>query len=306
MKARQQQTNLTGNSQPDRQRSTEMSTNTNLPNRTSGGLSSTVALFRDEARAERALQELKREGFSETEIGIATTGRGNAGQSSPFWDRVGRTLNRKVQPESTASVRETLQAAGMSEPQARYFDTGLARGDILVSVRASGDRALQARSILDRLGADLGATGISVVPPPVAEGLRDIQLIGEVLQVHKEKVQRGEVRLHKEVVSETKSVDVPVMHEEFVIERVRVDGRAAPHSGLGEDSREIRVPLIEEQVHVEKTPVVTEEIHFGKREVRETRHVSDTVRHEELRTDQKGSMSEGELRNLRDKLRNAA
>jgi uncharacterized protein (TIGR02271 family) len=263
-------------------------------------------LFRDEARAERALQELKREGFSETEIGIATTGRGNAGQSSPFWDRVGRTLNRKVQPESTASVRETLQAAGMSEPQARYFDTGLARGDILVSVRASGDRALQARSILDRLGADLGATGISVVPPPVAEGLRDIQLIGEVLQVHKEKVQRGEVRLHKEVVSETKSVDVPVMHEEFVIERVRVDGRAAPHSGLGEDSREIRVPLIEEQVHVEKTPVVTEEIHFGKREVRETRHVSDTVRHEELRTDQKGSMSEGELRNLRDKLRNAA
>src|SRR5690349_10110736 len=121
MKASQQQINVTGNSQPDSQRSTEMSSNTNLPNRTSGGLSSTVALFRDEARAERALQELKREGFSETEIGIATTGRGNAGQSSPFWDRVGRTLNRKVQPESTASVRESLQAAGMSEPQARYF-----------------------------------------------------------------------------------------------------------------------------------------------------------------------------------------
>jgi uncharacterized protein (TIGR02271 family) len=75
---------------------------------------------------------------------------------------------------------------------------------------------------------------------------------------------------------------------------------------LGEDNGEIRVPLIEEQVHVEKTPVVTEEIHIGKREVQETRHVSDTVRHEELRTDQKGSMSEGELRNLRDKLRNAA
>lgn len=104
-----------------------MSTNTNLPNRTLGGLSFTVALFRDETCAERALQELNHEGSFETEIGNATTGRGNAGQSSPFWDRVGRILNRKVQPESTARLRESLQVAGMSEPQARYFGTGQLR-----------------------------------------------------------------------------------------------------------------------------------------------------------------------------------
>jgi uncharacterized protein (TIGR02271 family) len=195
----------------------------------------------------------------------------------------------------------------MSELQARYFDAGLLRGDILVTVRANGGRALQARSILERSGADLGEQkGMSAVPQPVAEGELNIQLVGEILEIHKERVQRGEVIVHKEIVAEKRNLDVPVIHEEFFIERVRVDGRAEPRFALGEDSREIRVPLIEEQVHIEKTPVIIDEIHIGKRQVQETRHLSDTVRHEELRTEQKGSMTEAELRNLRDKLKKAA
>jgi uncharacterized protein (TIGR02271 family) len=95
------------------------------------------------------------------------------------------------------------------------------------------------------------------------------------------------------------------MHEEFSIERP-ADGRVEPHSVLGEDSREIRFPLVEEEVHIEKTPVVTEQIHVGKREVLETRHLSDTIRHEELKTDHEGGMTETELRNLRDQTRKAA
>src|SRR5215472_1716706 len=143
-----------------------MSTNPNSPNRTN----SIVGLFRDESRTERALQDLKREGFSETEIGIAAAGRGSAGQQSPFWDRIGKTLNRRVAPD-TATVRDSLESSGMSEPQAKYFDAAIARGDILVSVRAFGDRAAQAKSILERAGADFGVgqPGLSVVPRSTAE-----------------------------------------------------------------------------------------------------------------------------------------
>ena len=282
-----------------------MSTNP-LSDRTmnSGGLNSVAALFHDEPSAERALQDLKREGFSETEIGIATSGR----QQTPFWERINRALNRKAQPESTSSIKDSLQGAGMGEAQARYFDTGVTRGDILISVRASGDRAARAKSVLNRIGADFGdgRAGLSVAARPIAAAERDIQLIGEILRVHKERVQRGEVRLHKEVVAEKQNIDVPVMHEEFVIERIRADGKAAPRSTLGEENGEIRVPLIEEEVHLEKTPVVTEEIHISKREVSETKHLSDTVRHEELRTDQQGNFSERELRDFRDKQRKAA
>ena len=48
---------------------------------------------------------------------------------------------------------------------------------------------------------------------------------------------------------------------------------------------EIRVPLSEERVDVQKRTVVTEEVEIGKRKVEGTEHVSDTVRHEELRVD---------------------
>jgi uncharacterized protein (TIGR02271 family) len=286
-----------------------MSTNPFSSNRTanSGGLNSVAALFHDESRAERALQDLKREGFSETEIGIATSGR----QLSPFWEKINKTLNRaKTQPESTSSIRESLQAVGMPEAQAKYFDSGITRGDIFISVRASGDRAAKARMVLDKIGADFGdgRTAMSAAAPsrPVAEGERDIQLIGEILRVHKETVQRGEVRLHKEVIAERQNVDVPVMHEEFVIERVRVDGKATPRSVLGEDNGEIRVPLMEEEAHLEKMPMVTEEVHIRKREVQETKHLSDTVRHEELRAEQQGNFTDAELKDLRDRQKKAA
>ena len=48
--------------------------------------------------------------------------------------------------------------------------------------------------------------------------------------------------------------------------------------------------LREEQVEVEKRPVVYEEVGVGKRTTQETQQVSDTVRREELRTDGDGDV----------------
>ena len=50
-----------------------------------------------------------------------------------------------------------------------------------------------------------------------------------------------------------------------------------------ETGDEIRIPLTEEHVRVEKTPVVKEEITVGKRQVQGTERVQDTVRREEAR-----------------------
>jgi stress response protein YsnF len=54
-----------------------------------------------------------------------------------------------------------------------------------------------------------------------------IQLLSEVLRVHKERVQRGEVCLRKDVVTETQNVQLPVSREEIVVDRVPVEGQAA-------------------------------------------------------------------------------
>jgi len=55
---------------------------------------------------------------------------------------------------------------------------------------------------------------------------RSLRLREERLNVTKERVQAGEVDLHKEVVTEQKTINVPVTREEVVIERHAVtDGQ---------------------------------------------------------------------------------
>ena len=82
---------------------------------------------------------------------------------------------------------------------------------------------------------------------------------------------------------------MPVTREELVFER-RPAGRdpsdraEAPGEGAErqlDPGEALRVPVIEEEVVVEKRPVVAEEVVVGKREVQDTEQVSGTVRREE-------------------------
>lgn len=103
-------------------------------------------------------------------------------------------------------------------------------------------------------------------------------------------MKRGEVKLRKDVITEKKTVEVPVTREELVIERTPASGE--PAGEIGTD-KEIRVPLSEERARVEKQPVVNEEVRVGKRQVQRTEHVSNSVRHEELRVDKEGEVETG-------------
>jgi uncharacterized protein (TIGR02271 family) len=125
-----------------------------------------------------------------------------------------------------------------------------------------------------------------------ADVIRDawetVQLREEELIPHKETVQTGEVGIRKEVVAEQKTMDVPVTREEVVIEQHPVE-RHPSDRPVGVDER-IEVPVREERVTVEKEPVVREEISVGKRQVEETKRVSDTVRREEARVETTGDV----------------
>ena len=120
----------------------------------------------------------------------------------------------------------------------------------------------------------------------MSDGPERIQLREEQLRARTQRVQAGEVRVHKDIITEMKTIDVPVTREEVVIERRpvgrAVSGRAAD---IGQSSQEIRIPVMEEQVTIEKTPVVREEVEIGKRTVTETQHLTGSVQHEELRVD---------------------
>jgi len=50
-----------------------------------------------------------------------------------------------------------------------------------------------------------------------------------------------------------------------------------------------RIPIIEEEVVIQKRPMVVEEITLGKRTIEETQEVSDTLRREEARIEEHGA-----------------
>jgi uncharacterized protein (TIGR02271 family) len=116
-----------------------------------------------------------------------------------------------------------------------------------------------------------------------------VELREEELHTQKVQKQAGEVRVRKDVITEHKTVDVPVTHEEVVIERHAAHGTRA--TGDIAPGQEIRIPVKEEEVRVTKTPVVKEEVTVGKRKVAETKRVAADVKHEELRIDETGDVN---------------
>jgi uncharacterized protein (TIGR02271 family) len=128
-----------------------------------------------------------------------------------------------------------------------------------------------------------------------------MELREEELRARKTQTEAGRVQLGKEIVEEERTIDVPVTREEVFIERHPVDRHPADAPIEASETETIRVPVHEEQVEVEKQPVVYEEVGIGKRRTQETQQVSDTVRREELRTNQQGDVDIRENRENRDR-----
>ena len=118
-----------------------------------------------------------------------------------------------------------------------------------------------------------------------ADGTQRVQLRDEELRADTQQVAAGEVHIHKDIITENKSIDVPVTREEVVIERHPVNAAYAGTADFNQADQEIRIPVMEEQVTLAKNTVVREEVEVGKRAVTETQHLTGTVQHEELRVE---------------------
>ena len=176
---------------------------------------------------------------------------------------------------------------GIPEEDAAYYESELKAGRYLVTLHGN-IRQADAWTILRRHGGYDRASAASATSTASTAGTQRVQVREEQMHVSKQPVQTGEVKIRKEVVTEHKTVDVPVQREEVVIERHAVSGKAsASDIRAGE---EIRIPVREEQIHVEKHPVVTEEVTVGKRKIQETKQVTDTVRKEEVKVEEAGDV----------------
>ena len=122
-----------------------------------------------------------------------------------------------------------------------------------------------------------------------------VQRTEEELRAGTRERESGKVNVRKRVRTDREQVRVPKRREEVSVERVPVDEtegeRTAAESEIGED--DVSVPVVEDEVVVEKKPVAKEEIRVRKDVVEDEEVVEEDVRKEEIEVDDDSERSGG-------------
>jgi uncharacterized protein (TIGR02271 family) len=173
-------------------------------------------------------------------------------------------------------------------------DSNREDGNSLISLDVSevdvreGERHVLARGYVGQ-GFDTSAhryAGAYSSSTGTAAGEERLTRSEEELAIGKRKVTAGEARIGKHVETEHISQPVTRRREEVVVERRPVEAGARGDAATIGDA-EVRVPLMEEEVTVEKRPVVKEELVVGKRVVEDRDQVEAEVRREEFDIDER-------------------
>ncbi|MCL7749446.1 YsnF/AvaK domain-containing protein [Halalkalibacter alkaliphilus] len=113
-----------------------------------------------------------------------------------------------------------------------------------------------------------------------------LDLREEELDIDKYRVETGDVTLHKDIVEEEKAVNVPVSHDQVVIEQRAVDHEPTDEPITEEET--IHIPVTAEKIDVDKHTVVTGEVSAHKRSVQETEQVRDVLHKEVAEIEEHG------------------
>jgi uncharacterized protein (TIGR02271 family) len=141
--------------------------------------------------------------------------------------------------------------------------------DAAVGTTSTADLTTTARDVA-------ATTGVNATRVPIYE---------EELTPVKRAVSRGAVRIQKEVVTEERTVSVPVTEERVRITQVDTDVPVSADAAGAFEEDVIDVPLTGEEVALEKTARQTGEVVVEKEAVQRAEEVGGTVRREEVHVD---------------------
>lgn len=113
-----------------------------------------------------------------------------------------------------------------------------------------------------------------------------IPVIEEQWQVEKNMVETGKVLISKQVREENVQVDVPLASEEVDVQRVPVNQYLdTPPPAVRYDGDTMIVPVLREEIVVQKRLVLVEELRITKRRVQKQESQQVTLRREEVKID---------------------
>jgi uncharacterized protein (TIGR02271 family) len=121
----------------------------------------------------------------------------------------------------------------------------------------------------------------------IAEDTIEVPIFEEELEVNKTMRSAGQVTVRKVVHSELKHLTVPLLHEDVVIERVKLDREAAGRFNSDESFKDstVSMQLMDEEAEITKRPVVREEVRLSKTRNIEEKELSGEIRKEDVEVD---------------------
>jgi uncharacterized protein (TIGR02271 family) len=144
--------------------------------------------------------------------------------------------------------------------------------------------------------APAGVTGMAAAETPMGAGKREVRVpvTEETAAVRKEQREAGAVVIHKEVETETQHIAEPVTRTRVEVETRAVPaGETYPAGADGtalRDGEVLRIPVVEEELVVEKRPRVTEEVIIRTKPETETVERDVQLRHEHVEVEEEGDV----------------
>jgi uncharacterized protein (TIGR02271 family) len=119
-----------------------------------------------------------------------------------------------------------------------------------------------------------------------------VPVIQEDLEIGKQPVQTGTVRVRKRVVEHVEEVDMDLMHEQVEVRRVSINRAIEQVPEIRTEGATTVIPVVEEEIEIRKRLILKEEIYITRRRERSPSSHEVTVRHEEAeiaRLDREGN-----------------
>ena len=150
------------------------------------------------------------------------------------------------------------------------------------------DAALNERWDTGMVSGTTTTSGMAATSAADTDATR-VPIYEEDLTAVKRPVSRGAVRIEKELVTENKTVTVPVTEERVRVTQVDTNEMVGADAGDVFQEGVIEVPLTGEEVELQKTARKTGEVVVEKEAVQHTEEVGGEVRREEVRVDDRST-----------------
>ncbi len=133
-------------------------------------------------------------------------------------------------------------------------------------------------------GESNGATASTLTTGDNGKTVIDIH--EEELMAAKREIARGLVTIHKRVVTDEKTIDVPVTEEHVHVVRTDLDEDVAPGTTDAFQEKTYEMELMGEDVDLQKKVRVSGQVEIDKEQVERTKTLTGTTRREEVDVDE--------------------